>query len=652
MILENEILKVELDDGFPNVERALHKPTGTWIDGTRWDRMPAIVVNGRAHSVAHAETTPIAPGSYWVHLRHIGATMTLSYTLEGCELALRVSDIQESPKRKQAISTIYLDGLTPVRVGPEWRYRRERFHQRPWDEECGRGIWDPRTETGLVGAAIPDCRPPAITFGCLWKDGLCITAGSSSLVKPIELTMHEGPPNRTGSASLQAGVYHYRAGEKVLDPFEFRIAFLEDMNGDGTVDYMDAFTWYRRRLPEPDQMYRESVLHKIFCATPERIFTTFDQCLEIVKMVHLISDGAPQIVYLVGWQYDGHDTGYPALDRVNERLGGREALLRQVEEAHKYNATISYHINLDDAYTDSPAWDPEIICRNTDGPLMEYEVFGGRLAYHISHTKDVESGKVFRRLEAMLDTVPVEKTIHIDAFRISNESWEPDRYIGMVEELELGVKPILEWLRERGIDPTCESIDRFPADLTGLVSCVWHVQDPGPQFGKLLGGGKGEDLMAWAKGNSIDTDLTPEVGFDRVADMICLGTRLYQLYLTRELMDFRWTGHNRFEMRLGDDGFVEADGAKQAMRVRWGDIDVARDFDRFIPAGPNTIYAYSSHGGRQQWTLPAHWEGARIESSKITPEGVTAGPELSITGRIVRFDADPHRPVILRLIEH
>lgn len=374
---------------------------------------------------------------------------------------------------------------------------------------------------------------------------------------------------------------------------------------------------------------------------------TFDQCLDVIKLVHLVSDGMPQIAYLVGWQYDGHDTGYPALDRINDKLGSRDDLLRLVEQAKRYNAIVSYHINLDDAYLDSPAWDPEIMCTDPDGTIYPFEVFNGRQAYHINHTKDVESGKLFRRLDDMLALVPVERTIHIDAFRISNESWEPGRYIGLTEELELGVKPIMRYFRDRGIDPSTESIDRYPADLTGLFSCIWHMDDPRLHFGKLLGGGHGENLKVWAIGVSIDTDLRPDMSFERIADMIYLGTRLYQLYLTSELLDFRLENDNDLFMRFANGATVTADARAEKMRVVWDGIEVARDYDRFIPTSGDTIYAYSRGGGRQEWTLPEAWEGASIQAHTITPEGVVTGPRITADGRRVAFDAPAQRPIRL-----
>jgi hypothetical protein len=44
------------------------------------------------------------------------------------------------------------------------------------------------------------------------------------------------------------------------------------------------------------------------------------EILQVIRRVDNLTRGIPKLVYLVGWQYRCHDTGYPSLDRVNETL--------------------------------------------------------------------------------------------------------------------------------------------------------------------------------------------------------------------------------------------------------------------------------------------------------------------------------------------
>ena len=52
------------------------------------------------------------------------------------------------------------------------------------------------------------------------------------------------------------------------------------------------------------------------------VSTTYDQAAEIIRAINNVSDDLPQLVYLVGWQFQGHDDKYPSLNVVNPRPGG------------------------------------------------------------------------------------------------------------------------------------------------------------------------------------------------------------------------------------------------------------------------------------------------------------------------------------------
>ena len=114
--------------------------------------------------------------------------------------------------------------------------------------------------------------------------------------------------------------------------------------------------------------YTRTLMLKLDLAIPEpgggcRVMCTFDQALEMVKQIDRITPGYQKVIYLVGWQYNGHDDRYPEFFEVNEHLKSpkdataRESLLRLVETAKNYHTVISYHINLSDAYPESAQTD-------------------------------------------------------------------------------------------------------------------------------------------------------------------------------------------------------------------------------------------------------------------------------------------------------
>ena len=52
------------------------------------------------------------------------------------------------------------------------------------------------------------------------------------------------------------------------------------------------------------------------------VYMTCEQALEAIKGMDAVSPGLQKIVYLVGWQYNGHDSKYPAF------FGGNESIKR------------------------------------------------------------------------------------------------------------------------------------------------------------------------------------------------------------------------------------------------------------------------------------------------------------------------------------
>ena len=57
-------------------------------------------------------------------------------------------------------------------------------------------------------------------------------------------------------------------------------------------------------------------------------------------------------------------------------------------------------------------------------------------AYHISKTKDAASGRRWERLQRFLNAAPVETTVHSDAYRDINDSWESDERGFIAEDEE------------------------------------------------------------------------------------------------------------------------------------------------------------------------------------------------------------------------
>lgn len=160
---------------------------------------------------------------------------------------------------------------------------------------------------------------------------------------------------------------------------------------------LKLFMGYDGELNEPDPN------NVIFQKEDPSCLCTFAQALDVVKRVDNLTRGIPKIIYLVGWQRGGHDHLYPDWSIVNPKLKREEdataleSLRWLIREARAYNTTISLHINMVDAFEESPLWDTyiknDIIARDVNGNLKSiWEYVKGHRAYHLSYTKEWEKG--------------------------------------------------------------------------------------------------------------------------------------------------------------------------------------------------------------------------------------------------------------------
>ncbi|GKG75584.1 hypothetical protein DXA15_16070 [Parabacteroides sp. AM58-2XD] len=231
--------------------------------------------------------------------------------------------------------------------------------------------------------------------------------------------------------------------------------------------------------------YSHTWVTKMLLAVPDKnggsdVRLTFEQALEIIRQSDNLSLGVPKIVYLVGWQYNGHDDKYPAFFEVNEYLkrdtdvSARESLRWLIREARKYNTTVSLHINVTDAYDDSPLW-PEyvvndLISKNADGSLKVIGVYNGRKAYQINYRNEWEAGYTQMRIDRLLDLLPELQesgTIHADAW-IARPSEGHNETV--IVEAEYQKKAAAYW-KAKGLDITSEWMMDY---MVGIVPYAWH----------------------------------------------------------------------------------------------------------------------------------------------------------------------------------
>lgn len=386
---------------------------------------------------------------------------------------------------------------------------------------------------------------------------------------------------------------------------------------------------------------------------PSRL-CTFSEALDVVKRVDNVTRGIPKIIYLVGWQRGGHDHLYPDWSIVNPKLKrdedttALESLRWLIREARAYNTTISLHINMVDAFKESPLWDEYvrmgIVSKDERGNLLSpWEYIKGHEAYHISYTKEWEAGLAQRRIDALISMVPELKdghTIHVDAFIAY---WQPQNRalspwlakpenggIDKYREVETQRK-IFKYWREKGFDVTGEGIFWAHPEGEGFVGLQpmswWFPTDINFQMqiperlsarGRTHREGQGDFRFGSSmQGEEIfqrDKDNLP--GF---LTQFCTMT-LPWYYLSR---------HDRVaftnETLYYSDGIIarEENGNKI---IRKGDFILRENDDLFVPAlwHDNEIIAFSMNGYTDKaWVLPADWQNIKsVDIYNVTLDGL------------------------------
>jgi hypothetical protein len=197
------------------------------------------------------------------------------------------------------------------------------------------------------------------------------------------------------------------------------------------------YDWTITKEPERPYMmdYSKTLLMKMRLSTitvsdyeGSVVNISLDQALTNIQRLDNLTMGVPKVIYLGGWQYNGHDSKYPSWGEVNpllKRAGDATAwdsLRWLVEEDKQYNTTVSLHINMYDAFTNSPDFqfyaDNYLLNRDLNGNLIQGEMWEGGQAYLVNHHMEWESGYAKKRIDDLIAKLPSDlHTIHIDMFR-------------------------------------------------------------------------------------------------------------------------------------------------------------------------------------------------------------------------------------------
>jgi hypothetical protein len=414
----------------------------------------------------------------------------------------------------------------------------------------------------------------------------------------------------------------------------------------------DYYDWRKTGQPERPwfHKYDQSLVMKIFLAerTDEgrgcRVRLTFEQALEVIERLDRITCGAPKIVYLVGWQYNGHDSKYPAWGEVNRRLKraldatALESLKWLMREGQKHHTTVSLHINALDAYADSPLWQEylakDIIAKDKRGAPLKGIVWNGLQSYPLSYAREWETGCAKRRIDGLLKLLPELKqahTIHIDAFHTYPPLPPESRvegfkgispFLGYGPERECAAqRKTLRYFRDYGLDVTSEHSTGGRLDpFVGLQPMAWIYESPAPDIPPSLY--CGSPMRAEAE---IGTDPKKLPG---LVDQFCLNA-------APEIWTNAWReAHVNHPPEAADSQRV-LQGNDCCLPLVW--------------KRESTLLAYSRGGyARKAWKVPADWLPAKaVRLSNVTVDSVTAAGTAEVTDGELTLALAPGQAVVI-----
>jgi hypothetical protein len=443
-----------------------------------------------------------------------------------------------------------------------------------------------------------------------------------------------------------------------------RLDFIAAKPGQPGVDWLDGAKLVAARMPQiPTHYYDDKLMIMAMIDSPNRPqpAMTFEQTGKAIRQLAMVTGYAPQVLYLWGWQYRGKDTGYPAVDQVNARLGGYDALMKLMREARQLNATVSLSDNYDDAYKSSPAWNDDIIARRPDGELWQSRAWTGERSYIIGLAKYM-AGPGPARINYSCKHYDLRDTYLIDVlsyYPIRND-WDSQHPASGVKNLLEGRYRVLDGFKKHGIDVISEQM-RYA--YIGKMS----LNDNGPMGGESPFGGDAIPLAAtiyrhsaiWglrgfsANGSQQrDTFFWNGHGFPGLSGSLDNTVDFYYSVLlpwfqvhSRDVESFRRDG-DRTIMGLKGNAAIELDWSTNRYSVTVNGIEIARDGDTFCPVGDDRIAFYSKSDKQLSTALPARWKAGELVARVLTIDGAEETAVKSVDGNVT-VAVSARRPVMV-----
>jgi hypothetical protein len=106
------------------------------------------------------------------------------------------------------------------------------------------------------------------------------------------------------------------------------------MDGEPSGEYYDYTVTMK---PERPWLlpYHQTLIYRTFNCSRDgegnmkEVFLNFEESLEVIRRMYHLTRGVPQVVYLTGWQFEGHDSNYPSWAEVYLNPQAAQARMRR-----------------------------------------------------------------------------------------------------------------------------------------------------------------------------------------------------------------------------------------------------------------------------------------------------------------------------------
>ena len=465
---------------------------------------------------------------------------------------------------------------------------------------------------------------------------------------------------------------------------EVRLHFIRKQ--DKPLDWTDAARYFQS-LIAPDKKcnpyYDNALVYKTLQANIRKPRMSVEQASDFIRHVYNLTDGMRQVCYMTGFQYIGHDSGWPDVSVVYDAVGTKEGVRQAIADARQYNAELSFHLNYDVFSDTSPLFEGKYVTRTSTGKIGGQGVWDGNQLYGLS----IPTYR--KQLCALLDKVIAEygirDTVHLDTYSCGPYVYDASPlHPTPAYDLTQAKLDFIKEFNKRGLDMTSEGLTD---PYVGHIGHVWALFDYGKTWegeekipfacfiyhGAISwNGGHGfiplahfadkpgiEDavLGVLISGGGAGVEIPGhEKNPDDLADMLYLMQPPYNMLRNR-----KWTGYSRKNNVIrvdyaGKDGstsltassFIELDIAKPGYRVVVDGITVAEDFTTVFQ-GPRegTLLAYSNTDRDLDWPAPKGWADGPVPAVTLTQDGLGIRPTAKIEKGRIRVPLKAHQPVRL-----